>query len=58
MSIPSDPKIDNFDILQTPYKKIGDHEIRCDILVPKSAYDGKRPVIINFHGGGLVSIPT
>lgn len=54
MSIPSDPKVDSFDILQTPYKTVGDHDIRCDVLVPRTAYDKKRPVIILWHGGGLV----
>ncbi|KAJ5980608.1 hypothetical protein N7481_007906 [Penicillium waksmanii] len=54
MEVPSDPKIDNFDILQTIYKTVIDHGIRCDILVPKARHEGKRPVIVNFHGGGLV----
>lgn len=58
MAIPSDPKIENFDVLQTSYKTIKDHGIRCDILVPKTrTHEGKRPVIVNFHGGGLVLIP-
>lgn len=51
-----DGKFSNFSILQTDYKKIGDHGIRADILIPKSiAAQGKRPVITQFHGGGLVS---
>lgn len=54
MVVPSDPKIDDFDILQTSYKTVTDHGIRCDILVPKTRHEGKRPVIVNFHGGGLV----
>lgn len=49
-----DPKLTGFDTLQTSYKKVGDHEIRADILIPKSAHTGKRPTIIRYHGGGLV----
>ncbi|KAJ5242769.1 uncharacterized protein N7469_001096 [Penicillium citrinum] len=54
MTVPSDPKIDGFEVIQTSYKKIEDHRIRCDILIPKAKHERKRPVIINFHGGGLV----
>ena len=54
MAIPPHPKLDGFDVLQTPYKTIGDHEIRTDILVPQAAHQGKRPVLIRIHGGGLV----
>jgi len=54
MTVPSDPKIDGFEVIQTSYKKIEDHGIRCDILIPKAKHEGKRPVIINFHDGGLV----
>ncbi|KAL4866227.1 hypothetical protein BDV12DRAFT_138336 [Aspergillus spectabilis] len=49
-----DPRFEGFDILQTTYKHVGDHGIRADVLVPKTPYSGKRPVIIRFHGGGLV----
>ncbi|KAJ5624029.1 hypothetical protein N7510_000338 [Penicillium lagena] len=54
MSIPSSPKLDGLDIIQTTYKKIGDHEIRTDILIPQTPHKGQRPVIIRFHGGGFV----
>lgn len=57
MVIPSDPKLDGFDIIQTPYKTIGNHEIRTDILVPRAAHEGKRPVLVRIHGGGLVRTP-
>ncbi|CAI7635525.1 unnamed protein product [Penicillium pancosmium] len=50
----TDPKIANFDLIQTPYKKVGTHEIRTDILIPKAAPTGPRPVILRYHGGGLV----
>lgn len=47
-------KFANFDIIQTTYKKVNDHEIRADFVIPKSEFKGKRPVIVRFHGGGLV----
>jgi acetyl esterase/lipase len=50
----TDPKIANFDLIQTPYKKVGPHEIRTDILIPKAAPTGPRPIILRYHGGGLV----
>ncbi|KAJ5116191.1 hypothetical protein N7456_000539 [Penicillium angulare] len=55
MAIPSDPKIDGFDILQAPYKRVGENDIRCDVLVPRTPFQGQRPVIIRWHGGGLVT---
>lgn len=57
MAIPSDPKLDGFDIIQTNYKSIGDHGIRADILIPQTEYAGARPLIVRIHGGGLVSQP-
>ncbi|KAJ5306101.1 hypothetical protein N7508_005116 [Penicillium antarcticum] len=54
MSIESHPKLVGLDLIQTTFKKVGDHEIRTDILIPKKPLDGKRPVILRFHGGGLV----
>lgn len=57
MSIPSSPKLDGLDIIQTTYKKIGDHEIRTDILIPQTPHEGQRPVIIRLHGGGFVCGP-
>ncbi|KAL6232827.1 hypothetical protein BDW75DRAFT_216715 [Aspergillus navahoensis] len=46
-------KIQGFDLIQETYKYVGDHAIRADILVPQTTYDGKRPTIARFHGGGL-----
>ncbi|KAJ5753915.1 uncharacterized protein N7511_008068 [Penicillium nucicola] len=54
MSIQSHPKLANLDLIQTTFKKVGDHEIRTDILIPQTPFDGQRPVILHFHGGGLV----
>jgi len=51
----SDGKLEPFNLIQTDYKKVGEHGIRADILVPKAPFTGKRPVILRFHGGGLVS---
>ena len=58
MVIPSDPKLNGFDIIQTNYKHIGGHGIRADILIPQTEYAGSRPLIIRIHGGGLVSQST
>ncbi|KAJ0418741.1 Alpha/Beta hydrolase protein [Aspergillus carlsbadensis] len=48
-------KIADFDLIQTTYKHIGAHGIRADILVPKTSFSGKRPTILRFHGGDLVT---
>lgn len=47
-------KLNEFDVIQTIYKHVGDHGIRADFLVPQTAPTGKRPVIVRFHGGGFV----
>ncbi|KAI9039368.1 uncharacterized protein KD926_009511 [Aspergillus affinis] len=47
-------KFANFDVIQTTYKKVHDHEIRADFVIPKFKSTGKRPVIVRFHSGGLV----
>lgn len=49
-----DGKLDNFDIVQTEYKHVRNHGIHVDSLVPQTLFPGKRPVIVRFHGGGLV----
>ncbi|KAH8423422.1 uncharacterized protein LDX57_001183 [Aspergillus melleus] len=48
-------KFANFDVIQTAYKKVQDYEIRADFVIPKSKFTGKRPVIVRFHGGGLIT---
>lgn len=48
-------RLAGFDLVQTNYKTVGDHNIRADLIIPQSNYTGKRPVIIHFHGGGFVS---
>ena len=54
MSANPTSKWDGLKILQASYKKIGDHEIRVDMLVPENIPSGKRPVLVRFHGGGLM----
>ncbi|KAF7588380.1 hypothetical protein BBP40_005773 [Aspergillus hancockii] len=49
------PKLAGFDLVQSHYKKIGDHEIRADFIIPCSDFQGKRPLIVRFHGGGLIT---
>jgi cephalosporin-C deacetylase-like acetyl esterase len=45
---------DSFNIHTTSYKKIGDHEIEVSVLIPKALKPGKHPLIVKWHGGGLV----
>ena len=49
-------RFDSFNFYQTSYKKIGDHSIEVDVLVPKHLAPGKHPLFVKWHGGGLVSI--
>lgn len=54
-SIASHEKLVEFDLVQSHYKKVGDHEIRADFIIPHTECTGKRPLIVRFHGGCLVS---
>jgi cephalosporin-C deacetylase-like acetyl esterase len=56
-SLETHSKLAGFNLLQTHYKQVGDHAIRADFIIPRSTFTGKRPVIVRFHGGGLVSLP-
>lgn len=47
-------KIANFHSIQQDYKHFGSHGIRADVLISKTPFEGRRPVIVRFHGGGLV----
>jgi acetyl esterase/lipase len=49
-----DAKFANFWILPKDYKTADNHGLQANFLNPKKRFSGKRPVIINFHGGGLV----
>jgi cephalosporin-C deacetylase-like acetyl esterase len=49
-------RFDSFNLYTTSYKKIRDHEIEVNVLVPKTITPGKRPIFIKWHGGGLVSL--
>jgi len=48
-------RFDSFNVYRTSYKQIGNHEIEVGILVPKDLKPGRHPLIVKFHGGGLVS---
>ncbi|KAH8641103.1 alpha/beta-hydrolase [Alternaria alternata] len=48
-------RFDSFDVFRTSYKKIGEHEIEVGIIVPKDLKPGKSPVMVKFHGGGLIT---
>ncbi|KAL4915685.1 Alpha/Beta hydrolase protein [Aspergillus aurantiobrunneus] len=54
MAAPVHPKLQSFDIIPATFKQVGNHGIRADILVPQTPYNGKRPTIVRFHGGGLM----
>ncbi|KAF7167263.1 hypothetical protein CNMCM5623_000625 [Aspergillus felis] len=54
-SVETYEKLAGFNLIQTHYKQIGDHAIRADFIIPKSTFTGKRPVIVRFHGGGLIT---
>ncbi|KAH6089888.1 hypothetical protein HBI65_169100 [Parastagonospora nodorum] len=57
MSLSTTPatRFDSFDVYKTSYKKVGEHEIEANVLVPKDIKPGKCPVMIKWHGGGLTA---
>ena len=50
-------KFSPFHIHSTSYKIVNEHKIGVDVLVPKNLKAGnqKHPLMVRFHGGGLVS---
>ncbi|KAH7118772.1 Alpha/Beta hydrolase protein [Dendryphion nanum] len=48
-------RFDTFTVYRTFYKQIGDHQIEVGILIPKSIKPGKHPLLVKFHGGGLIT---
>jgi cephalosporin-C deacetylase-like acetyl esterase len=48
-------RFDSLHVYRTSYKKIVEHEIEVGILVPKDLKPEKHPLMVKFHGGGLVS---
>ncbi|KAK9365607.1 Alpha/Beta hydrolase [Lipomyces kononenkoae] len=48
-------KFSRFTIIQGSYKRVGVQDLRVDIMVPRTSLEGKRPVIVRFHGGYLVN---
>ncbi|KAK9374658.1 Alpha/Beta hydrolase protein [Lipomyces chichibuensis] len=48
-------KFSEFNISTTCYKRVGDHEIRTDILIPKTLSSAIHHLIVRFHGGYLVT---
>lgn len=43
-----------FKVFDVTYKVVHDHPIQASVLVPRRSCKGPRPVIVRFHGGGLV----
>ena len=48
-------KFDAFNLTTATYKTVGEHPILADIMIPKNVPAGAHPLIVRFHGGGLVS---
>ncbi|KAK1140045.1 hypothetical protein N8T08_010955 [Aspergillus melleus] len=48
-------KFANFSVIQSSYKRVGNHDIGVDMITPRTLPAGKRPIIARFHGGGLVT---
>ena len=47
-------RFDSFNMYRTSYKVINNHPIDVGILVPKTFNPGRHPILVKFHGGGLV----
>ena len=47
-------RFDSFNIYRTSYKEIDSQDIDVGILIPKNLRPGKHPILVKFHGGGLV----
>ncbi|KAK0103081.1 hypothetical protein ONS95_000740 [Cadophora gregata] len=50
-----DPKFANFNVTTTHYKIVNNQEIPLYVLIPKGIHTGKRPILVHFHGGFLVT---
>jgi acetyl esterase/lipase len=50
--IPALSQEENFEKYVFTYKKVRNHEIKANILIPKAKQ--KHPVIVYFHGGGFI----
>ncbi|KAF3010842.1 hypothetical protein E8E13_008872 [Curvularia kusanoi] len=48
-------RFDSFDVYRTSYKKVNNQAIDVGLLVPKNLEPGKHPILVKFHGGGLVT---
>lgn len=43
-----------FDVVTATYKAIDNQPISVDVQIPKNIKSGKHPLLVRFHGGGLV----
>lgn len=43
-----------FDVVTGSYKTIDNQPIGVDVQIPKNVKPGKHPLLVRFHGGGLV----
>lgn len=54
----ADTRFDSFNLFHTSYEKFDDHEIEVIVIVPKTVTPGNNPMLVKWHGGGLVSIAS
>ncbi|KAJ5813159.1 alpha/beta-hydrolase [Penicillium robsamsonii] len=47
-------KLKSFEHLELVYKQVNGHDIKTSVLMPKNGITGSLPVLVHFHGGGLV----
>lgn len=48
------PRYDAFEIHDVTYKTVKGHPIGASVLLPKDVRPGQHPLLVRFHGGGLV----
>lgn len=49
------PKYAKFNVSTTVYKTVNGQDIDLGVFIPKNVHTGKRPIVIHFHGGFLVT---
>ncbi|KAF2746800.1 alpha/beta-hydrolase [Sporormia fimetaria CBS 119925] len=49
-----DTRFDAFHVHRTTYKHVRNHDIAAVTLIPKDLQPGPHPVLVKFHGGGMV----
>jgi acetyl esterase/lipase len=55
MATPVQENLAKFNISTVTYKTVNSHAITTDVFIPKSLPAGKYPMLVRFHGGGLIT---